>query len=152
MGELAVECGEFPNIGDPGIDRSVERVERWRDSCFLILACRISASILRSPSSSRNLCASTRNCSRSCSPALISSSRRTPRSMATLYLDSRSSSDEVVLRAWRSKSSFATSISRSLSWRVLFVSRRLVISFSSNPCAWFASLFASLYFLYFRGQ
>ena len=114
-GELAVDCGECSNIGDPGMERSVEMVERWRASCFLILSCRISASIFRSESSSRRRCDSTRSCSRSCSPILISSSNITPRSIATLYLDSRSSSDEVVLRACLSKSSLATSISRSFS-------------------------------------
>ena len=66
IGELAVECGELQNDGDPGIEEmSVEREERWRDSCFLILACRISASILRSASSSRSRCESTRSCCRS---------------------------------------------------------------------------------------
>ena len=67
--------------------------------------------------------------------------------MATLYLDSRSSSDDVVVRAWRSKSSLATSVSRSRSWSVLLISRRVVISFSSVPCAVFPSDFDSLYFL-----
>lgn len=148
MGELAVECGEFSKLGDSGIDRSVEMVDRWRDSCFLILSCRISASILRSDSSSLSRCASTRNCSLSCSPILISSSSMTARSMATLYFDSRSSSDEVVLRAWRSKSSLATSMSRSLRWSDLFVSRRVVISFSRMPCAAFASDLDSLCFLF----
>jgi hypothetical protein len=113
----------------------------------LILCWRISASILRSESSSRSLWLSTLRCSRSCSPILISSSSMTARSMATLYLDSRSSRDEVVVRAWRSKSSLATSISRSLNWRVLLASRRVVISFSSVPWAEFASDFDSLYFL-----
>ena len=116
IGELAVECGELQNDGDPGIDEmSVEMLERCLDSCFLILSCRISASIFRSASSSRSRCASTRSCSRSCSPILISSSSMTPLSIETLYLDSRSSRDEVVVRAWRSKSSLATSMSRSFS-------------------------------------
>ena len=148
IGELAVECGELQNDGEPGIeDMSVDIDERWRDSCFLILSCRISASILRSASSSFSRWVSTRSCSRSSSPILISSSRRTPRSMATLYLDSRSSRDEVVVRAWRSKSSLATSMSRSRSCSVLLVSRRFVISFSSVPWAVFASVLDSLYFL-----
>lgn len=62
----------------------------------------ISFSILRSDNSVRKRCASIRRASRSCSLFLISSSNSTPRSMATLYLDSRSSRDEVVFRAWRS--------------------------------------------------
>ena len=147
MGELAVDMGELEYMGDPGMERSVEMAERWRDSCFLILSWRISASILRSASSSRSRWVSTRSCSRSCSPILISSSIITPLSIATLYLDSRSSSDDVVFRAWRSKSSFATSMSRNLSVNVRFASRSVVISFSSTPCAEFASDFASLYFL-----
>ena len=134
-------------MGDSGIDISVEMAERWRDSCFLILSWRISASILRSESSSRRRWVSTRSCSRSCSPILISSSINTARSIATLYLDSRSSRDDVVVRAWRSKSSLATSISRSLSWRVLLASRSVVTSFSSTFCAAFASALDSLYFL-----
>lgn len=147
IGELAVECGELQKDGDPGIEEmSVEMVERCRDSCFLILSCRISASILRSDSSSRSRCASTRSCSRSFSPILISSSSMTARSMPILYLDSRSSREEVVVRACRSKSSFATSMSRSLSWSVLLASRKLVISFSSPFCAEFDSDLDSLYF------
>ncbi|KAL1844566.1 hypothetical protein VTK73DRAFT_2295 [Phialemonium thermophilum] len=70
----------------------------------------------------------------------------TARSMATLYLDSRSSSEEVVLRAWRSKSSLATSMSRSRSCRVRFASRRVVISFSRAFWAALASALDSLYF------
>ena len=89
----------------------------------------ISASTLSSESSSRSLCASIRRPSRSCSPTLISSSSITPRSIATLYFESRSSSEDVVFRAWRSKSSFATSISLNRSWSVLLVSLRVVISF-----------------------
>lgn len=71
----------------------------------------------------------------------------TPRSMATLYLDSRSSSEDVVLRAWRSKSSFATSVSRSRKCSVRFDSRNVVISFSSELCAALASFLDSRYFL-----
>lgn len=62
-----------------------------------------------------------------------------------LYLDSRSSSDDVVCRAWRSKSSLATSISRSLNCSALFVSRRLVISFCRVFCTELASVLACLY-------
>lgn len=145
-GELAVDLGEFSNVGDSGIDISVDIVDKWRSSDFLILSCIISASTLRSDSSSRSLCASIRNLSRSCSPILISSSIMTDLSMATLYLDSRSSSDEVVLRACLSKSSLATSISRSLSCSVRLESRRVVISFSNPFCAALASAFAFLHF------
>lgn len=89
-----------------------------------------------------------RRASRSFSPTLISSSNKTPRSIATLYLDSRSSSEEVVFLACFSKSSFATSISRNLSCIVLFASRSAVISFSREFWALFASLFDCLYFVY----
>jgi hypothetical protein len=99
IGELAVECGELQKEGEPGTEMSVEMVDKWRDSCFLILSCRISASILRSASSSLSLCVSTRSRSRSCSPILTSSSSMTALSIATLYLDSRSSRDDVVVRA-----------------------------------------------------
>lgn len=99
IGELAVERGELRKDGEPVMEMSVDRAERWRASCFLILACRISASIFKSESSSRSLCASTRSFSLSCSPILISSSRMTPLSIAMLYLDSRSSSEDVVVRA-----------------------------------------------------
>lgn len=146
-GELAVEFGEWSKAGDSGMVSSVEMAERWRSSCFLILSWRMSASILRSESSSRNRCASTLRRSRSCSPILTSSSNMTALSIATLYLDSKSSKDDVVFRAWRSKSSFATSISRSFSCSVLLASRRVVISFSSVFCAAFASVLDSLYFL-----
>ncbi len=113
----------------------------------------ISASTLRSDNSSRSLCASIRKFSRSCSPILISSSIITDLSMATLYLDSRSSSDEVVFRACLSKSSLATSISRSRSWSARFVSLRVVISFSKVFCAELASAFAFRYFSWRkRGQ
>jgi hypothetical protein len=54
-GELAVECGDWSNVDDSSTEISVEMAERCRDSCFLILLCRISASILRSDSSSFNL-------------------------------------------------------------------------------------------------
>ena len=102
-GELAVELGDastfLSNVGEPSADRSVEMTDRWRDSCFLILACISSASILSSASSSRSRCDSMRSFSRSCSPDRISSSIKTARSMAWLYFDSMSSSDDVVLRA-----------------------------------------------------
>lgn len=114
-GELAVDLGESTKEGDSGMDMSVDIVERCRFSDFLILSCIISASTLRSDNSSRSLCASIRSFSRSCSPILTSSSIMTDRSIATLYFDSKSSSDEVVLRACLSKSSLATSMSRNLS-------------------------------------
>lgn len=146
-GELAVELGELSNVGDSGTDRSVDMVDRCLASCFLSLSCRISASIFRSASSSRSRCDSTRSFSRSCSPSLISSSIITPLSMATLYLDSRSSRDEVVFLACLSKSSLATSMSRSRSCRVRVVSRSVVISLSRAFCAVLASDLDSLYFL-----
>lgn len=135
MGELAVELGEcsvfLSNVGDDMTERSVEMWDRWRASCFLSLSWSSSASILRSASSSRRRCASMRRVSRSCSPSLISSSIMTARSIATLYFDSRSSREDVVFRACRSKSSLATSMSRSFSCMVLLVSRSVVISFSN---------------------
>lgn len=146
IGELVLERGECKYDGEPGIVKSVERFDIC-EFCLRILSCKISASILRSESSSRSLCASTRNLSRSCSPSLISSSSITPRSIAMLYLDSRSSRDDVVCRAWRSMSSLATSMSRSLSWSVRLASRRDVISFSRLLCAALASALDSLYFL-----
>lgn len=111
-------------------------------------SCTISVSILRSDSSSRSRWVSMRSPSRSCSPIFSSSSSITPRSIATLYLDSTSSSDDVWLRAWRSKSSLCTSMSRSLSWSVRWASRRLVISFCSVFCALLASVLLCLYFVY----
>lgn len=150
-GELAVESASpsvfLSKVGDPSAERSVEIVDRCRASCFLILSWSTSVSILRSDSSSRRRCASMRSFSRSCSPIFVSSSINTARSMAWLYLDSRSSNDEVVLRACRSKSSFATSMSRSLCCRVLLDSRSVVISFSRAFWAVFASALDSLYFL-----
>jgi hypothetical protein len=149
-GELAVEPGEagWPSkVGDARTERSVEMVDKCLDSCFLILSWRSSASILRSPSSSRRRCDSIRSCSRSCSPILISSSIITALSIAWLYLDSMSSKDDVVLRACRSKSSLATSISLSFNCKVRFVSRRVVISFSSAFWDALASVLDSLYFL-----
>lgn len=136
------------NMGLSGMESSVETVDIWRCACcFLSLSSRISASIFRSDSSSRSLCASILSCSRSCSPILISSSIMTTFSIAALYLDSMSSRDESVIRACRSKSSFATSISRSLCCSVRFESLRVVISFSRVFCAAFVSALDSLYFL-----
>jgi len=42
-GELAVEWGDegstfLSKVGESGTERSVEMVERWRASCFLILS------------------------------------------------------------------------------------------------------------------
>lgn len=55
-GELAIEeRGESSNVGDSGMEISVEMADRWRISAFLILSCMISASTFRSDSSSRNL-------------------------------------------------------------------------------------------------
>ena len=68
--------------------------------------------------------------------------------METLYLDSRSSNEDVVFLAWRSKSSFDTSMSRSLSCIDLLVSRREVISFWRVVCAVLASALDCLYFVY----
>ena len=135
IGEDAVEDGESRD-GEFGAVMSVAIEGSWR---FRSLSCMISASIFKSESSSRNLCVSILSASLSCSPIFISSSIMTARSIATLYFDSMSSSDEVVLRACLSKSSFATSISRSWSCIVRFVSRSVVISF----CNWFCALFAS---------
>ena len=56
----------------------------------------ISVSILRSESSSLSLWASILSASRSCSPARISSSSMTSRSMVWLYFDSRSSREDSV--------------------------------------------------------
>lgn len=147
-GELAPDMVLLSNMGLSGMERSVDIVDRWRcSSCFLNLSWRISASILRSDNSSRSLCASILSCSRSCSPILISSSIMTALSIVALYFDSMSSREESVIRACRSKSSFATSMSRSLCCNVRFVSLKVVISFSSAFCAAFASVFDSLYFL-----
>lgn len=110
-------------------------------------SCTISASILRSESSSRSRWFSILSASRSCSPILISSSRMTVRSIATLYFDSISSSDEVWLRVCRSKSSFWTSISRSLCCNDRCESRRAVISFWRIFCALLASVLLCLYFV-----
>ena len=118
------------------------------DSALRSLSCRMSASILRSLSSSRKRWVSILRASLSCSPLLISSSAITPLSIAILYFDSRSSKDEFVFLACRSKLSFDTSMSRNLDCVVLLVSRKLVISFCRVFCAVLASAFACLYFAY----
>lgn len=63
---------------------------------------RISCSTFKSPNSSRKRCASILSPSLSCSPILISSSIKTPRSIATFSFDSRSSMLLDVFLAWRS--------------------------------------------------
>ena len=63
---------------------------------------RISCSTFKSPNSSRKRCASILSPSLSCSPILISSSIKTPLSMATFSFDSRSSILLDVFLAWRS--------------------------------------------------
>lgn len=146
-GELAPDMTVVSNMGLSGLERSVEMVDMWRCSWVLSLSCRISASILRSDSSSRSRCASILRPSLSCSPILISSSVMTALSIAALYFDSRSSREELVCRACRSKSSFATSISRSLCCSVRFVSLKVVISFSRAFWAALVSFLDSLYFL-----
>lgn len=153
VGDEAVVVGERSEIKECGLDEGATKGagvrKRWRSNAASArrnLSCLISASTLRSESSSRNLCAAIRSDSRSCSPVLISSSNNTPRSMATLYLDSISSSDDVVFRACLSKSSFATSMSLNLSCMVLFESRSVVISFCKVFWAAFASILACLYF------
>jgi hypothetical protein len=103
IGEEAVDVGEPGREGELGAVMSVAREVSWR---FRSLSCRISASILRSESSSRSRCVSIRRLSLSCSPTFISSSIITALSIATLYFDSRSSYDEDVFRACLSKSSF----------------------------------------------
>ena len=141
IGEEAVEVGEPAREGELGALISVARA-----SCrFCSLPCMISASTFKSESSSRSLCVSILRFSRSCSPILISSSIKTARSTATLYFDSRSSSEDVVFRACLSKSSLATSISRNLSCSVRFVSRSVVISFCKRFCAAPASFLDCLY-------
>jgi hypothetical protein len=145
-GEEATDSGEWSN-GESGDVISVVREGSVRVLCFLSLSCMISASILRSESSSRSRCVSIRSPSLSCSPILISSSIITALSIPMLNFDSKSSSDEVVFRACLSKSSFVTSISRSFSCSVLLVSRNVVISCCRVFCAAFASAFACLYFV-----
>ena len=110
--------------------------------CSLFLM--MSVSILRSDSSSFNRCASIRRSSRSCSPVFISSSSMTLFSIVWLYFDSMSSNDDSVFLCFLSKSSLATSISRSRSCNVRLVSRSSVISFCSAFWALAASLLACL--------
>jgi hypothetical protein len=109
---------------------------------------RMSCSTFKSPNSSRKRCASILSLSLSCSPILISSSIKTPRSIATFSFDSRSSILLDVFLAWRSKSSFATSISLSFRVRPRCCSRIVVISFCNVFCALFASAFACLCFVF----
>lgn len=88
IGEEVVDEGEPGKTGEYGAVMSVVMEASCR---FRSLSCMISASILRSESSSRSRCVSIRRFSRSCSPILISSSIITALSIATLYFDSRSS-------------------------------------------------------------
>lgn len=153
--EVVVTDVEASDIGDGGrsesIDRGVVLLSRFfvmiPSACFN-LPCRISASTFSSEYSSLTRWFSILRASRSCSPILISSSIKTPRSIDTLYFDSRSSNDDVWFRACLSKSSFWTSISRTLNCSVRFVSLSVVISFCSVACALLASAFACLYFSY----
>ena len=117
-------------------------------SAFRSFSWTISPSIFTSDNSSRSRWFSIRSCSRSWSPFLISSSNSTPRSIAALYLYSRSSSDDVVFRACRSKSSLATSISRNFNCRVRCASRRVVISFCKAFWAEFPSVLDCLHLVY----
>lgn len=103
MGDEAVEVGESAKEGEFGAVISVAMLGTCR---FRSLSCIISASILRSDSSSLRRWVSIRRFSLSCSPILISSSIMTALSIATLYFDSRSSNDDEVFRACLSKSSF----------------------------------------------
>jgi len=151
IGEEATESGECSN-GEFGAVMSMDRAGSARVLCFLSLSCMISASILRSESSSRNRCVSIRSPSLSCSPILISSSIITALSIPILNFDSKSSSDDDVFRACLSKSSFVTSISRNFSCNVRFASRSVVISCCKVFCAAFASVFACLYFVWARYQ
>lgn len=97
--EEAVLAGGVSNVGDEALVVVGDNSERG--DAEMAIGCRVkffsrraklsvafrnfslvmSVSILRSDSSSRNLCASIRRLSRSCSPVRISSSRITPRSM-----------------------------------------------------------------------
>lgn len=142
IGDEAVEMGEDGEFGAV-ISVAIEESCRFRS-----LSCIISASTFRSDSSSRSLWVSMRKFSRSCSPILISSSIITARSIATLNFDSISSNDDDVFRACLSKSSFATSMSRSFICIVRFASRKVVISFCNTFCAAFASVFDCLYFVF----
>jgi hypothetical protein len=101
--EMVVADVDASDKGLGGLKLSVASAEGFllARSCSIVssanrsFSCVISASTFRSLSSSRRRCASIRRLSRSCSPFLISSSSMTPRSIATLYFDSMSSSDDV---------------------------------------------------------
>lgn len=121
-GGVEAVVGEDSVVADVDVSETGERgrrespasrldVLRWWwfsmvSSAIRNFSCTISASMRKSDNSSRSLCVSILNPSRSCSPILISSSSMTVRSKVTLYFDSRSSSDDVWLRPWRSRSSF----------------------------------------------
>jgi hypothetical protein len=151
--ESVVAVVEASDAGERGRSESPARwcdTLRWWCLSMVASAMRsfswtISASILRSDSSSRIRWFSMRSASRSCSPFLTSSSIMTALSMDTLYLDSMSSSDDVWLRAWRSKSSLCTSMSRRRICSARCASRRAVISFCSVFCALLASVLLCLY-------
>lgn len=146
IGDEAVEAGEpSSNEGVLGAVMSVDIEGYCR---FRSLFCIISASTFRSDSSSRRRCVSILRFSRSCSPTLISSSIMTALSIPILYFDSRSSSEEEVFRACRSKSSLDTSMSRSFSCNVRFESRSVVISFCKVFCTVPASFLACLYLVF----
>ena len=91
--------------GDLSLVDSADTMRRLSNRPLLLVSasrsfsCTISASTFSSDSSSFRRCDSIRKASRSCSPALISSSSMTPRSIATLYFDSKSSNDDVVFLA-----------------------------------------------------
>lgn len=146
-GDDAPDLGEPSKEGEFGAVRSVRSVEMVGYCRFRSLSCMMSASTLRSDSSSRNRWVSMRSVSRSFSPILISSSIMTPRSIDILYFDSTSSKEEKVFRACLSISSFCTSMSRNFSCIVRFTSRSSVISFCKAFCAAFASFFDCLYFV-----
>lgn len=154
--ESVVAVVEASEAGERGRNESPDRwLDTLRSWCLSMVSCAMrnfsctmSASILRSDSSSRIRWFSIRSASRSCSPILSSSSIITPRSIDTLYFDSTSSNEDVWLRAWRSKSSLCTSMSRSFICSVRCESRRTVISFCSMFCALLASVLLCLYFVY----
>lgn len=109
VGEEFDVVGDNSDVADCGRAKPSTRGEGFLRRCLSAassawrsLSCLISASILRSPSSSRNRCVSILSASLSCSPALISSSAMTPRSIDMLYFESRSSNDDVVFLACRS--------------------------------------------------
>lgn len=69
------------------------------ESACCNFSCVISCSILRSESSSLNLCTSILSASRSASPAFISASSITALSIETLYFVSKSSRDDLTIRS-----------------------------------------------------